>query len=325
MVNALRAMVEKRKQNAPIGHAFIFSGGRGIGKTTLARIFARELGVTDKDLYEIDAASYTGVDNIRELRDGVNTLPFESPYKVYILDEAHMLSKSAFNALLKTLEEPPSHVIFMMATTELDKIPDTVQSRCEVYLLETPDKETLANVLVSVAKKEGVVLSHEHADTIATAGDASFRDALSLLQQVLVQSSGGAVTDTTIHHVTHAPMHDVVERFLAAVSAHDAAAALGVVHGLRESQTSPRLFAEGFLDLFRAGLLMRVAPSLRPHVVAHLSEGEVANVEVLTKGAGAALFTAKHLHTILATLTTIHRSPRPDVVLEALAIELCEK
>lgn len=109
-----------------ISHAYLFSGSRGTGKTSIARIFAKEIGTTPNDLYEIDAASNRGIDDIREIRDGVSTLPFESKYKVYIIDEVHMLTKEAFNALLKTLEEPPAHAVFILATTELDKLPEWV-------------------------------------------------------------------------------------------------------------------------------------------------------------------------------------------------------
>src|SRR6266436_4362104 len=127
IVKALEAAIKSKK----ISHAYLFSGGRGTGKTSVARILARELGVTDKDLYEMDAASNRGIDDIRELREGVYAMPFESPYKFYIIDEAHMLTKEAWNALLKTLEEPPAHVIFILATTDIDKVPDTIVSRCQ--------------------------------------------------------------------------------------------------------------------------------------------------------------------------------------------------
>ena len=113
IVEVLRESIK----NSSIAHAYLFSGGRGTGKTTLARIVAKEVGCTENDLYEIDAASNRGIDDIRELRDAVSTLPFESPYKVYIIDEVHMLTKEAFNALLKTLEEPPAHALFILATT----------------------------------------------------------------------------------------------------------------------------------------------------------------------------------------------------------------
>src|SRR3989344_3864352 len=141
-----------------ISHAYLFSGSRGTGKTSIARIFAREIGTTENDLYEIDAASNTSVDDVRALNESVNTLPFESKYKVYILDEVHMLSKSAFNALLKTLEEPPPHVVFILATTETHKIPETVLSRCEVYTFKNPSQETLKNLTIRSAKKEGSII-----------------------------------------------------------------------------------------------------------------------------------------------------------------------
>ena len=118
------------KQNK-IGHAYLFCGGRGTGKTTVARIFAKDIGCNPEDIIEIDAASNRGIDEIRELREAVRTAPFSSPFKVYIVDEAHMLTKEAANALLKTLEEPPSHVVFILATTDPNKLPQTIVSRCQ--------------------------------------------------------------------------------------------------------------------------------------------------------------------------------------------------
>ena len=163
IVKVLKAEIKNKKP----AHAYLFSGGRGTGKTTFARILARELGVSDKDLYEIDAASNNGVEHIRELREGVHVVPFESPYKFYIVDEAHMLSKSAWNAFLKTLEEPPPHAMFVLATTERDKIPDTIQSRCEVYNFKQPTREVLADVIESVAKKEGYSLERSASELVA--------------------------------------------------------------------------------------------------------------------------------------------------------------
>src|SRR3989344_4156987 len=116
-----------------VSHAYLFSGSRGTGKTSVARIFASTLGVNPEDIYEIDAASNRGIDDIRAIRESVHTLPYSSKYKIYIVDEVHMLTKEAFNALLKTLEEPPAHVIFILATTEPHKLLDTVISRCEHF------------------------------------------------------------------------------------------------------------------------------------------------------------------------------------------------
>src|SRR3954465_10974491 len=155
VVGPLAQEIKEKK----LGHAYLFAGSRGLGKTSVARIFAKEIGTTERDLYEIDAASNNSVDDIRNLTENVFTLPFESPYKVYILDEAHMLSKSAWNAFLKTLEEPPKHAVFILATTELERVPETVASRCQVFEFKKPTRKQLAEHLVKIAKKEGFDLA----------------------------------------------------------------------------------------------------------------------------------------------------------------------
>lgn len=326
VVATLKGMIEKKVEGKSMGHAFIFAGGRGIGKTTIARIFAKELGVGEKDMYEIDAASYTGVDNIRELRDGVATMPFESPYKVYILDEAHMLSKSAFNALLKTLEEPPAHVIFMMATTDLEKIPDTVISRCEVYILEKPGKDTLAKVLIDIAKKEGYMLAQEQADTLALVGDGSFRNALSSLQQVLASTEGKKVEEDVVADITRAPSGARVLTLLNALSGGNTEDALLLINSMKADQLAIPLVAERLLDMVRAVLLYKHAPKLHAHLATHFSPDECTALQSLAQSKDAqvlAFFTAKNLQKILAALSGLTRSPRPDVLLEALCIDLC--
>ena len=201
-----------------IAHAWILTGVRGVGKTTTARILARALNYqTDKidqpsiemktqgrhcqaiaesrhpDVVEMDAASRTGVADIRELIDGVRYAPIEARYKVYIIDEVHMLSNSAFNALLKTLEEPPPHVKFIFATTEIRKVPVTVLSRCQRFDLRRFDQETLADFLDGICKKEKAKIDHDGLLMIARAAEGSVRDALSLLDQAIIQnlSTGG--------------------------------------------------------------------------------------------------------------------------------------
>ena len=149
-----------------IAHAYLFFGTRGTGKTSVARIMAQELKTSDADIYEIDAASNRGIDDIRELRDSVRTLPFNSDYKVYIIDEVHMLTKEAFNALLKTLEEPPKHVIFILATTELDKVPETIISRCQTFTFKKPTLSVLKDLVLSVSKKENFTLDNAGAELI---------------------------------------------------------------------------------------------------------------------------------------------------------------
>src|SRR4029079_2905096 len=160
-------VLEAEAKSGDISHAYLFAGTRGTGKTSIARIFADAIGTSKNDIYEIDAASNTSVDDIRALNESVFTLPFESKYKVYILDEVHMLSKSAANALLKTLEEPPAHVVFILATTETHKIPETVLSRCQVFTFKKPNQEILKKMVVSVAKKEGYGVDDASAELVA--------------------------------------------------------------------------------------------------------------------------------------------------------------
>ena len=152
VVEVLKKTIEKNK----LSNAYLFYGSRGTGKTTIARIFAKDIGVDEIDIHEIDAASHTSVDDIRDINESSRILPIKSGYKVYILDEAHMLSKSAFNAFLKTLEEPSSHTIFILATTEQEKLPDTIISRCQTFSLNRPSVILIRDLMMDVAKKRRV-------------------------------------------------------------------------------------------------------------------------------------------------------------------------
>lgn len=199
IISVLQKAIENKNPN----HAYIFTGSRGIGKTSIARIFARDLGVNEIDIYEMDSASYNGVDDIRELIENATVLPMLSPYKVYILDEVHMLSKSAFNAFLKGLEEPPKHVIYILATTELNKLLDTIISRCEVHNFKKPSIEILSQVVKDVVKKEGLSIDDESTKLIAMSGDESFRDTLSVLQKVIASNEGKKIEK--IEHILNIP------------------------------------------------------------------------------------------------------------------------
>ncbi len=178
-----------------VGHAYLFAGGRGTGKTSIARIIARELGTSDEDIYEIDAASNRGIDEIRLIRDGVHTRPFSSKYKVYIIDEAHMLTIQAANALLKTLEEPPSHCIFILATTDKEKLPPTILSRCQVIEFKRAQFETLVDFVHSIGEREGLEIERGAAERIARAGDGSYRDTLSILEKVVSSTTEKKITE----------------------------------------------------------------------------------------------------------------------------------
>ena len=208
-------------QNNRLHHAYILTGIRGVGKTTTARLIARALnctgadgkggptihpcGVCDNckaiaagrhmDVMELDAASHTGVDDIRELLDSARYAPTNARYKVYIIDEVHMLSKGAFNALLKTLEEPPAHVKFIFATTEIRKVPVTILSRCQRFDLQRLSVETLTQLFTKILANENITAETEALDIIAKAADGSARDGLSLLDQAIVLSNGNINTD----------------------------------------------------------------------------------------------------------------------------------
>lgn len=174
-----------------IGHAYLFIGPRGCGKTSVARILAHEVNgfkyeLEDEyvDIVEIDGASNRGIDNIRELREKAAIAPTSGKYKIYIIDEVHMLTKEAFNALLKTLEEPPAHVIFIMATTDAYKVPVTITSRAQTYTFKLADANIMQKFLRSVASKEGIKISDDALNVIVKRGGGSFRDSLSLLDQI---------------------------------------------------------------------------------------------------------------------------------------------
>jgi len=243
-----------------LSHAYLFAGSRGIGKTTVARILAREIGTKPEDIYEIDAASNRGIDEIRALREAVATLPFMSPYKVYIIDEVHMLTKEAFNALLKTLEEPPAHVIFILATTEMHKLPETVVSRCQTLIFKKPSVAQLAEVVKDICRQEKYQISQEGAEAIALVGDGSFRDTLVTLQKVFSISNDKKLSFDEVEKIAGLAPAELVGNFLRAILQGDSEQALGVVEEVSVQQYDLKLFLLRQLELCRAVLLFLLAP-----------------------------------------------------------------
>lgn len=244
-------------KNKKISHAYLFCGSRGTGKTTVARILAREIGCNPEDIIEIDAASNRGIDEVRELREAVRTSPFSSEYKVYIVDEAHMLTKEAANALLKTLEEPPSHAIFILATTDPDKLPQTIVSRCQKIEFKQPDNKTLSDRILHVAKEEGSTLANESAELIARHGKGSYRDALGILEQV-IGISGKSIKHIDVTNHLGTPQKETLISLLESICKKDEKEILKNINTLKSGNSQAIHAYDDFIDVVREGLITRV-------------------------------------------------------------------
>jgi len=314
-----RPLAEAVKVKA-IGHAYLFAGSRGLGKTSVARILAREIGCDERDRYEIDAASNNSVEDIRALTEGVYTLPFASPYKVYILDEVHMLSKGAWNAFLKTLEEPPAHAVFILATTELEKVPETVQSRCQVFEFKKPTRAVLAKMVATVAKKEGYTLVPDAAELIALLAEGSYRDALSTLQKALATAKGKTLSRSEIEEVTGAPKREQVHALIHALALGERGKALAAIEKAAKADVDMKLYLELTLEAVRAAILIRFAPDLQGDLKQELGADEYAALEDVGRQ------TSHITHaTLLAFLTASERiryAPIPALPLELAVLEL---
>ncbi len=315
IVSVLEASVQLGK----VAHAYVFSGSRGTGKTSIARIFAREVGCSVKDLYEIDAATYTSVENIRQLNEGVHTMPFESERKVYILDEAHMLSKSAFNALLKTLEEPPRHVVFILATTEADRLPETVLSRCQVFHFRKPSQPILAEMVAKVAKKEGFTLEPASAELVALLGDGSFRDTHSILQKVLSSSPDKKISIAEVEAVTGAPQGTLVNKLVTAIADKNVENGLSALQEASKLSIDMVLFSKLLLAKLRAALLLKAAPKAGEDMLSNFPESDA---KVIRDAAGKAGISSTTLSTFLTAAEAVPRAYIPELPLEVAVVEV---
>lgn len=253
IINLLTSAIKNNK----VSHAYLFCGSRGTGKTTVARIFAEKVGCNSEDIIELDAASNRGIDEVRDLREAVRTAPFSSPYKVYIIDEAHMLTKEAANALLKTLEEPPSHVIFILATTDPEKLPSTIVSRCQKIIFHQPNLETLSERILYIAKGEGKSIEKEAADLIANHGKGSYRDSIGLLEQVLTISKDNITFEAVKNHVGY-PEKKLLTELLKAVCVKDEKGIVNLVNKLLSNKNFTIHTYDIFTELFRTALLIRI-------------------------------------------------------------------
>lgn len=264
-------------RNGRIAHAYIFAGPRGVGKTTMARILAKAVnckeGPTDTpcgvcencreiregiafDVIEIDGASSRGIENIRELRENVNFAPLKSAYKVYIIDEVHMLTTEAFNALLKTLEEPPAHVIFVFATTEIHRVPDTILSRCQKYFFKKISIEAIVAHLAHIAKAERFGVDEKALYSIARAADGSMRDAQSLLDQMLSFAEGAVGEAEALALLGVVPLASYMH-VLDSVATLDRAALMDEVHRVVSLGVDIPRYVAGLMDVIRSVRLLK--------------------------------------------------------------------
>jgi len=321
-------------------HAYLFSGMRGVGKTTMARILAkalncekgptstpclacvscREIGAgMSFDVMEIDGASSNSVDDVREMRETVKTAPAHGRYRVYIIDEVHMLSTAAFNALLKTLEEPPAHVVFVFATTEAHKVPPTILSRCQHFTFRRIPRREVVDTLKRVTAAEGITIDDRSLSALARASDGSLRDALSLLDQA-VAFGGKRVEAEQLMILLGAVPHELLRGALEAILARDAAGALKALAAVQDHGSDVRQFCGELMEHVRNLLVARIVPDAGDLI--ELGPEEQAEIK-----ADAARLTVDHIQELFRVFLQaedgIRASQYPWFVVEMAAVRAC--
>ena len=320
-------------------HAYLFTGPRGTGKTSTAKILARALncaegptltpcGVCDScrsisdgssmDVFEIDAASNRGIDEIRDLRESVKFAPTEGHYKIYIIDEVHMLTTEAFNALLKTLEEPPERVIFILATTEPHKVPATIQSRCQRYDFHRITVTEIRDRLIYVCKESDIAAEEDALGIIAEQADGGMRDALSILDQCMALAEG-TLTAERVQEALGLVGRAWIRRMAGEIAARDAAALIAQLSELLQSGRELKQVLAELAQYFRRLMIAGVGGAVS---AAELCAGDAEELRM-----DAAQFTQEEIMSILRrlneTMQELRTSPQPRIAVETLLIGLC--
>ncbi len=322
-----------------IGHAYLFSGPRGTGKTSTAKILAKALNCehgptpepcgkcpqcqkindgSSMDVFEIDAASNRGIDEIRDLRETVKFAPVDGRYKVYIIDEVHMLTTEAFNALLKTLEEPPAHVVFILATTEAHKVPPTIQSRCQRYDFKRITVEEIRGRLEKIAGEMSLPIEAEALNMIAIQADGGLRDALSLLDQCSAVAEG-EITADRVRQILGLIGHDWIYRMTEAIAAHKSQTVLTILAELlRDGKDLKQVLTE--LSLHLRSLMIYQATGTLEQMDLYAENDQVLQEQKTFFDAGQLMAMLKKLHEALAE---IKWSPQPRITVEMALLTLC--
>jgi DNA polymerase-3 subunit gamma/tau len=324
-----------------IAHAYLFSGARGIGKTSVARILAKALNcaqgpsptpcnqcasckeITESasmDVFEIDGASNRGIDEIRELRDNVRYLPSKSSYKIYIIDEVHMLTTPAFNALLKTLEEPPPHVIFIFATTEVHRVPITITSRCQLFDFRRIPAAEIVDHLRRISQEEDIHISEVSLRVLAREAEGSMRDAQSLLEQMMA-FSGKTISDEDLLEVLGVIDRQDLLDTAAAIIEGDPVLCLETIERLYLHGHDLRRFCQELAEHFRNLLVMKM--SNEPQKLVDLTEAELVELKEQADKADSSTL-QQFFHFLLRGEEEIRRSSNPKLVLEMSLLRLVQ-
>lgn len=332
--------LENAIKNNRVAQAYIFSGMRGVGKTTAARILAKALncqhGPTpipcnkcefckeisedrSVDVLEIDGASNRGIEEVRALREGVKYKPIHSRYKVIIIDEVHMLTREAFNALLKTLEEPPPHTVFIFATTEFHKVPATIVSRCQHFEFKKISQKEIINHLVDITQKENIKISSYGLNLIAEAADGSLRDAQSLLDQA-VAFSGEVVNDEDLKEILGTIDRDLLFAFSSAVFGEKPDEIFPLVDKLIENGDDLRFFYKELIEHFRNLLLIKSVE--KPQDLLNLNEEEMKALKVEAEKASHEEI-LRYLVTLQQGEQGLRYSSHPRIFFETFLVKLC--